>query len=111
MAIFTAIPSLVPSMAKEIMHRLALPNDLIRDACLLIKYHDRPLKAERKSVLGMMNRFAAEGVDTPRLMDELFDLKRADALGKSASALSTCGKSRTCERCSTSYLRQVRHIA
>ena len=71
-------------MAQKVMHRLALPNDLIRDACLLIKYHDRPLKANRKSLLKMMNRFAAEGVDTPRLMDELFDLKRADALGKSA---------------------------
>ena len=34
--------------------------------------------------LRRLNRFAAEGVDTPRLMDELFDLKRADALGKSA---------------------------
>ena len=39
----------------------------------------------------MMNRFAAEGVDTPRLMDELFDLKRADALGKSALCFEYVG--------------------
>ena len=81
---FYGHPELGSTMAQKIMHRLALPNDLIRDACLLIKYHDRPLRADRKSLLKMMNRFAAEGVDTPRLMDELFDLKRADALGKSA---------------------------
>ena len=80
---FYGHPELGAKMAQKIMHRLALPNDLIRDACLLIRYHDRPLKADRKSLLGMMKRLAGEGADTPRLMDELFDLKRADALGKS----------------------------
>ena len=68
--------------ARAIMRRLSCGNDLIRDACLLIRYHDEPLGPERIDLLRMMQRFSAEGVDTPRLMGELFDLKRADTLGK-----------------------------
>ena len=33
----------------------------------------------------MMRLLSGEGVDTPRLMDELMDLKRADTLGKAPS--------------------------
>ena len=71
--------------ARGIMHRLACSHELTRDACLLIRYHDRPLQAERADLLRMMGIFAGAGLDTPRLMNELFDLKRADTLGKAPS--------------------------
>lgn len=70
--------------AKAIMRRLSCGNDLMRDVNLLIRYHDRPLRPERVDLLRMMQRFAAGGVDVPRLMGELFDLKRADTLGKAS---------------------------
>ena len=55
------------------------------DACALIRYHDMPLEAERTSLLNAMNLFDQAGCDVPRLMGELFDLKRADTLGKAPS--------------------------
>ena len=57
----------------------------MRDACLLIRYHDRPMSAERSDLLRVMGLFAGSGLDTPRLMNELFDIKRADTLGKAPS--------------------------
>ena len=71
--------------AREIMHRLACPSEVMRDACLLIRYHDRPMSAERSDLLRVMGLFAGSGLDTPRLMNELFDIKRADTLGKAPS--------------------------
>ncbi len=68
--------------AGKIMRRLSCPNDLIRDVGLLIRDHDRPLSPDRVELLRQMQRFARSGVDVPRLMGELFDLKRADTLGK-----------------------------
>lgn len=68
--------------ARAIMRRLSCGNDLMRDVALLIRYHDQPLRPERVDLLRMMQRFAAGGMDVPRLMGELFDLKRADTLGK-----------------------------
>ena len=67
------------------MRRLSCGYDLIRDATLLIRYHDQPLRPQRVDLLRMMQRFSAPGVDTARLMGELFDLKRADTLGKAPS--------------------------
>lgn len=72
-------------LARVIMRRLSCGNDLIRDVCLLIRHHDQPLRPERVDILRMMQRFAVCGVDVPRLMGELFDLKRADTLGKAPS--------------------------
>ncbi len=72
-------------VAHTILRRLALPGDVVRDACQLIRYHDLPLEAERTSLLKLMHLFSGEGMDTPRLVGELFDLKRADALGKAPS--------------------------
>ncbi len=79
---FYGHPERGAEVAREIMQRLACNNDLIRDVCLLIRYHDKPLRPERVDLLRMMQAFSGEGVDTPRLMGELFDLKRADTLGK-----------------------------
>lgn len=72
-------------LARVIMRRLSCGNDLMRDALLLIRNHDVPLRAERIDILRMMQRMAGAGVDVPRLMGELFDLKRADTLGKAPS--------------------------
>lgn len=72
-------------VARAIMSRLGLSEHLIRESCLLVCWHDIPLDPTRKSLLTMLNRLSGEGVDAPRLMDELLDLKRADTLGKAPS--------------------------
>ena len=43
------------------------------------------MSAERSDLLRVMGLFAGAGLDTPRLMNELFDIKRADTLGKAPS--------------------------
>ena len=82
---FYGHPELGAKKARAIMDRLALSHDLVRDVCLLIRYHDKPLRPERSCLLNMMRLLSGEGVDTPRLIDELMDLKRADTLGKAPS--------------------------
>ena len=82
---FYGHPELSAKTARVVMERLSCPKELVRDACLLIRYHDRPLEAERRSLLRMMSCLAGAGVDTIRLMNELFDLKRADTFGKAPS--------------------------
>lgn len=72
-------------VARAIMRRLSCGNDLMRDVSLLIRYHDAPMRPERIDILRMMQNLAGSGVDVPRLMGELFDLKRADTLGKAAT--------------------------
>lgn len=41
---FYGHPELGAKKARVIMDRLALSHDLVRDVCLLIKYHDKPLR-------------------------------------------------------------------
>ncbi|TXF36575.1 HD domain-containing protein [Collinsella sp. BA40] len=72
-------------MARSIMRRLGLSDMLVRDACTLIRYHDMPVEPERTSLLHAMQLFDRAGCDVARLMGELFDLKRADTLGKAPS--------------------------
>ena len=79
---FYGHPEAGERIARAVMRRLGLPAALIREVCLLVRYHDTPLKAERTPLLKMMGRFSGEGLDTARLMEELFDLRRADTLGK-----------------------------
>ena len=79
---FYGHPEAGARLARQIMQRLALSNEVIRDACLLIRDHDKPLKGTRVELLRQMQAFSGEGRDTRRLMDELFDLRRADTLGK-----------------------------
>lgn len=82
---FYGHPELGAKKAHGIMRRLGCAGELIRDACLLIRYHDRPMQLERRDLLKAMRLFSGEGVATARLMGELFDLKRADTLGKASS--------------------------
>ena len=79
---FYGHPERGEAMARAIMRRLSCPSDLIRDTCLLIRLHDRPLRAEREDLLRLLASLAAAGTDVARLAGELFDLKRADTLGK-----------------------------
>ena len=71
--------------AETIMRRLSCSTELTRDACLIIRHHDRPLRAERTDLLRLLGLFTGEGLDTVRLVNELFDIKRADTLGKAPS--------------------------
>lgn len=82
---FYGHPERGAEMARAIMHRLAIPLDVSRDACQLIRYHDRPMLAVREDVVRMMNRLSGNGADTVRLTDELLDLRCSDALGKAPS--------------------------
>ena len=52
--------------------------------CLLIKYHDKPLRPERFCLLNMMRALSGEGVDTPRLMDDSWT-SNVPTLGKAPS--------------------------
>lgn len=79
---FYGHPEAGAELAGKIMRRLSCGNDLVRDVCLLIRHHDRPLSPDRVELLRQMQRFSRAGVDVPRLMGELFDIKRADTLGK-----------------------------
>lgn len=85
---FYGHPEAGEKTARAVMRRLGLPAALIREVCLLVRYHDTPLKPERAPLLKMMGRFSGEGLDTARLMDELFDLRRADALAKDPGCFS-----------------------
>ena len=85
---FYGHPERGAKMAAAAMRRLARPTEIIRAACLLIRYHDRPLTAERTNLLEMLRLLSGGGADAPRLMGELLDLKRADALGKASSCFS-----------------------
>lgn len=79
---FYGHPERGASMARDIMSRLSCARGLIRETCLLIRYHDRPMRAKRADLLKVMGIFSGSGLDTPRLMDELFDLIHADTMGK-----------------------------
>ncbi|MDY2776947.1 MAG: HD domain-containing protein [Collinsella sp.] len=82
---FYGHPEAGAKLAWSIMRRLGRSERLIQDVCLLIEYHDRPLEADRACLLKTMGLFSGGGLETARLMGELFDLKRADTLGKAAS--------------------------
>ena len=82
---FYGHPERGAKMAAAAMRRLARPTEIIRAACLLIRYHDRPLRPERSSLLRMVNLLSAGTDDAARLIELLFDIKRADTLGKAPS--------------------------
>lgn len=89
---FYGHPEAGAKRARAIMKRLGLSEALIRDVVALIAYHDLPLYPERSSLLKGMSLFAGEGRDVPRLIGELFDLKRADTLGKAPSCFGYVGE-------------------
>ena len=70
---FYGHPELGAKKARVIMDRLALSHDLVRDVCLLIKYHDKPLRPERSCLLNMMRALAGEASDRRPPDDELME--------------------------------------
>lgn len=82
---FFGHPERGAATARAIMRRLCLPEALIRDACLLVRYHDIPLEETPPSLLAQLRRLSVAGADELALMEALLDLKRADALGKAPS--------------------------
>ena len=85
---FYGHPEAGAKVARTIMRRLSLPGELVDDACLLIRYHDRAIEPERESLLRMMHLLSAGAggshATCAQRMGELLDLKRADTLGKAA---------------------------
>ena len=80
---FYGHPILGAIMAERIMKRLALPSDLVRSACALVRYHDhivRPTARSMRRTLAMLEE--ADPGNAMPLSHELMDLKRADAVSK-----------------------------
>ncbi|MDO4538737.1 MAG: HD domain-containing protein [Coriobacteriales bacterium] len=76
-------------MAKEIMHRLAIPTEITRPACLLIQLHDERMPATERAIRELLSHIgrSCPGQETS-LAFSLFNLRRADALSKSPSSAS-----------------------
>ena len=80
---FYGHPEAGAKMVKTILRRLALPKSLV-DSCVdLVRFHDRPVKPTRHSVLRFMADLDKYCPDMALpLAFESFILKRSDALGK-----------------------------
>lgn len=84
---FYGHPKVGADMARSIMRRLALPQDLVEATALLVRYHDHVVWPTHRSMRRTMMKFAhgcpgREG----RLAFELLDLKRSDAVAKAPRA-------------------------
>jgi len=83
---FYGHPAAGAKIAHCVFRRLALPGDLERQVTALVRYHDRPVKATRHSVLRMLSDLDSACPGQARgLAFELLVLKRADAMGKAPS--------------------------
>ena len=74
-------------MAQAILRRMAIPSEVTDAVCLLIRWHDEPMPATAPAVRRLLRRFSqvCPGHEVP-LAFNLFDLRRADAVSKCASA-------------------------
>ena len=84
---FYGHPDVGADMAERILRRLAIPSELARPVVALVRYHDRPMRANAPSELDVISRLdRASGLRTTgevvALMHEMLDLRRADALAK-----------------------------
>lgn len=80
---FFGHPAAGAAMADRMLRHMALPLSEVRPICALVRYHDRPVKATRHSVLRLLTALdgACKGQAVP-LAYETLVLKRADALSK-----------------------------
>jgi tRNA nucleotidyltransferase (CCA-adding enzyme) len=80
---FYGHPSKGAQKAQEIMRRLAIPGSVAKDACALVRVHDRPVYPTYPSVRALMRDLETyipgRGID---LIYALLVIKRADAAGK-----------------------------
>lgn len=74
---FRGHPAAGEEIARNVMHRLRLPNAIIRDVCILVREHDYLLQNEH-GALKLLQRLPND------LLDPLMHLMRADALAKAA---------------------------
>lgn len=74
-------------MARALMRRLAIPSEVTDAACAIIEYHDEPMPATGPAVRRLLARLSKAGSGREaQLAFMLFDLRRADAVSKCASA-------------------------
>ena len=59
---FYGHPEVSATMARSIMKRLAISSDIAQPACLLIRWHDHPMRDTRADLLHGMHRFAGEAL-------------------------------------------------
>ena len=90
---FFGHPELSAKMASSIMRRMAVPGEIVREACALIRLHDRPVteagRSLRRTVLRCEELCPGRG---EAVAFELLDLKRADDLGKASHCWSYCSE-------------------
>ena len=90
---FFGHPELSATMASSIMRRMAVPGEIVREACALIRLHDRPVtetgRSLRRTVLRCEELCPGKG---EAVAFELLDLKRADDLGKARHCWSYCSE-------------------
>ena len=75
-------------IASALMGRLAIPREVVRQTCLLIRLHDWDVSWRQRSVRRLLRRMeeGCEGRGVP-MAYALLDLKRADALGKAPARI------------------------
>lgn len=84
---FYGHPKLGSQMAGTILHRLAVPRELAARVVALVRLHDRPTSARRRSVYHeLLDLEAACPGHARQLALQLTDLKRADAVSKTPEA-------------------------
>ncbi len=74
---FRGHPAIGEQIARDVMHRLKLPNAILRDVCILVREHDYLLQNEH-GALELLRRLPND------LLDPLMHLMRADALAKAS---------------------------
>ena len=84
---FFGHPKVGAQMAEDIMRRLALPTDLVKQVRILVRMHDHVVTPTPRSIRRTLRKFelACPGM-APRLTWELLDLTRAAAVSKVPSA-------------------------
>lgn len=82
---FYGHPQAGERLAHTVMRRLGLPERMARETGVLIRYHDMPVEPERASLLKLLGLLSQGGADVRLMLDELIELRCADALGKAPS--------------------------
>lgn len=90
---FFGHPELGAVKAAAIMRRMAIPAEIVHEACALIRLHDHPVtprtRSLRRTLLRCEELCPGRGGE---LAFELLNLKRADALGKAPRCRGYCSE-------------------
>ena len=75
-------------MARSVMGRLAVPREVVRGACALVRLHDFEISAKAPSVRRMLAELERMAPGrAPELAFALLDLKRSDAVAKAPACM------------------------